>query len=73
MGWWSGIGWSGGRGLGGVVVGDWVEWLGDVVGVGREGYVWVSSSAWGGGVGWMDTPGLVVSWVGCPQLSPPHI
>ena len=33
--WWSGIGWSGGRGLGGVVVGDWVEWLGDVVGVGR--------------------------------------
>ena len=39
LGWWSGIGWSGGRGLGGVVVGDWVEWLGDVVGVGREGYV----------------------------------
>ena len=35
LGWWSGIGWSGGRGLGGVVVGDWVEWLGDVVGVGR--------------------------------------
>ena len=26
LGWWSGFGWSGGRGLGGVVVGDWVEW-----------------------------------------------
>ena len=37
LGWWSGIGWSGGRGLGGVVVGDWVEWLGDIVGCGSGG------------------------------------
>merc|ERR1711893_332790 len=40
--WWSGIGWSGGRGLGGVMVEDWLGdglgcggcWSGCVVGVG---------------------------------------
>ena len=40
LGWWSGFGWSGGRGLGGVEVGDWggvvvEDWVGDGWGCGE--------------------------------------